>query len=154
MRLNLAMQGFLDRYGIDPMNPPPLDPALARLLEPGVVQVDGCWLLASRTNSSPATLRQFPDRTGYEAFINHLHVADVLEEGAEESAARVLSQAIAFARAIEALVAPHGAFEIVVGVDKESPSDCHVRFYRRRPGETWVAQDLEGYEGEGILVLE
>lgn len=153
MRLNLAMKRFLDHYGIDLDVPPQLDPALARILNPGVVQVDGCWLLASKVNSSPAAPGQFPDRTGYEAFINHLHIADVLEDGAEEPTARILSQTIAFARRIEALVAPHGPFEIVVGLDKESPSDCHVRFYLRRPGETWIAEDLEDYEGEGILVF-
>lgn len=155
MRLNLAMQRFLERCRIDPMDPPQLDAALARLLQPGIVQVEGSWLLASQVQSSQPTQHQhFPDRTGYEAFINHLHIADILEAGAEESTARILSQAVAFARGLEALVAPHGPFEIVVAIDKESPSDCNVRFYRRRPGETWIADDLEGYKEEGILVLD
>ena len=154
MQLNQGMQEILGRHGIDPVRPAPLEPPLAQLLRSGLVQEDGCWLLASQVETPRASQRDlFPDRTGYEAFINHLHISDVLEPGAGPTPGRILSQAIAWARELEALLAPRGDFEIVVAVDREAVEDCNVRFYRRRPGERWLDDDLESYAQEGLLVL-
>jgi hypothetical protein len=155
IRLNLAMEMFLKRFGIDPANPPPAERELIQLLHTGIAEVDGCWLLASQVKPSLTGQREhFPDRTGYEAFINHIHISDVLGPGVEESPARALSQAIALGREVEKLVARWGGFEIVIATDKDSPADCNVRFYRHRSGEVWIERDLELYHEEGILVIE
>jgi len=149
------MEEMLGRFRIDPEKPPPLAPELRRLLEPGILSLDGCWLLASQLPAgAPGMRAQFPDRTGYEAFVNHIHVADALGEGGERSPSFALGQAMAFGLALEALVAVHGSFQIVVAADMDSPADCNVRFYKLRSGEVWIEDDLEGYAHEGILVIE
>ncbi len=155
MRLNRAMKELLGQFRIDLKRPPPLAAALRRLLEPGILSLDGCWLLASQLPAGASGARdQFPDRTGYEAFVNHIHVADALGGAGESSPGVALGQAMALGLALEALVAAHGSFQIVVAADTDSPTDCSVRFYKRRSGEVWIEDDLEGYAHEGILVIE
>jgi len=155
MRLNRAMEELLRRFRIDPAGPPPLVIELQRLLEPGILSVNGSWLLASQAGTATsASLHQFPDRTGYEAFVNHIHVADALDGTGERPPGFAFRQAIALGRALERLVAAHGAFRIVVAADVDSPGDPNVRFYRSRSGEVWLEDDLESYTHEGILVLE
>lgn len=155
MRLNRAMEEMLGQFRIDPERPPPLAAELRRLLEPGIPSLDGCWLLASQLPAGASRARdQFPDRTGYEAFVNHIHVADALGRAGERSPGFALGQALALGLELEALLAAHGSFQIVVAADMDSPADCNVRFYKLRSGEIWIEDDLEGYTHEGILVIE
>jgi hypothetical protein len=155
MRLNRAMKELLGQFQIDPERAPPLAVELRRLLEPGILCLDGCWLLASQLSAGDSGAReQLPDRTGYEAFVNHIHVADAIGGAGDCSPRAALGQAVALGLAMEALVAAHGSFQIVVAVDMESPTDCNVRFYKLRSGEVWIEDDLEGYTHEGILVIE
>jgi len=154
MRLNHAMRELLGRFGIDPEQPPQLAVELRQLVEPGILEQDGCWLLASQIGVETAGQRQqFPDRTGYEAFVNHIHIEDVLDSRLSPSES-MLGQALALGHAMRALVAPRGAFKIVVATSIDAPRDCNVRLYKARPGEVWIRDDLEGYADDGILVLE
>jgi hypothetical protein len=155
MRLNRAMKELLGHFRIDPERPPPLAAKLRRLLEPGILSLDGCWLLASQLPAGTSGTRdQFPDRTGYEAFVNHIHITDALGEAGECSPWLALGQAMALGLELEALVAAHGSFQIVVAADMDLPADCNVRFYKLRSGEIWIEDDLEGYAHEGILVIQ
>ena len=154
MRTNRAMEELLRRFQLDPQRPPQLAVELRRLVAPGIVEQDGCWLLASQLKAGTAGQRQhFPDRTGYEAFVNHIHIEDELDS--ELCSAEVLlGQALALGHAMGGLAAAHGAFKIVVASNLDAPGDCNVRLFKARPGETWIRDDLEGYSHDGILVLE
>ena len=44
-----------------------------------------------------------------------------------------------------------GSFNVIVSYDGEG---CAVRFHKIRPAQHWLMNDLEDYEGEGILVFE
>lgn len=154
MRRNRAMDQLLMGHRLDPDRPPPLASDLERLLAPGVTNQEGCWLLASQLCQSTADRRQFPDQTGFEAFVNHVHVLDVLGAEAERDPERSLGQGLALGRALKVLLAGRGRFQIVVATSIEAPADCNVRFYRWRPGEVWIEDDLEGYTHEGILVID
>jgi len=154
MHTNQAMEELLRRFHLDPQRPPQLAVELRRLVEPGVVEQNGCWLLASQLEAGTAGQRQhFPDRTGYEAFVNHIHIEDELDS-ASYPAEALLGQALALGHAMGALAAAHGAFKIVVATSVDAPGDCNVRLFKVRPGETWIRDDLEGYSHDGILVLE
>jgi hypothetical protein len=154
MHSNHAMEELLRRFQLDPQRPPQLAAELRRLVEPGIVEQDGCWLLASQLKAGTAGQRQhFPDRTGYEAFVNHIHVEDELD-GASHPAKVLLGQALALGHAMGVLAAAHGAFKIVVATSVDAPGDCNVRLFKARLGETWLRNDLEGYSHDGILVLE
>lgn len=42
--------------------------------------------------------------------------------------------------------------QLVLAVGFHEIPSCTIRFYRRRAGEIWLTDDLEGYQTEAILV--
>ena len=46
---------------------------------------------------------------------------------------------------------PVGRFNVILSYDGEG---CAVRFHKIRAGQRWLAEDLEGYVDEGVLVFE
>src|SRR5262249_34008593 len=79
MQMNLAMKGLLDDLVSKP--PPSLPVALSAVINEGfVTQGAGSflrWLCEHRGNAIPP---MFPDETGYECFINHIHIDTHSEE--------------------------------------------------------------------------
>jgi hypothetical protein len=65
-----------------------------------------------------------------------------------------MRQGIAFALATESQLSstsPGKPFKVIVAATAHG---CGVRFHLMRPGEEWLASDLDGYKDEAILVLE
>lgn len=89
---------------------------------------------------------QFPDLTGFEAFINHIHLP---YNGSRQSLRSALNYCADLAAALNRLN-PGVTFRIILGVTDQ---ECTVRFHRVRDNEEWVSQNLEGYE-EAILVWD
>jgi len=117
-----------------------LSPELSRVLAGGFVEERGCVLLASEAHNSAWTrVADTHDETGYECFINHLHIESLQE--ALELARRL----------IEALAERFtGRFAVIVSFDGR---EATVRFHRLRAGQAWLSDNLEEYE-EGIAVLD
>jgi hypothetical protein len=95
----------------------------------------------------------FPDLTGYECFVNHVHIEDYLR-GAELGSNALLKQGILFAyKIIEEFSSsfPDKSFKVIVAINE---SGCALRFHLIRSGENWLSDDLEIYVQEAILVLE
>src|SRR5690348_2649160 len=54
-----------------------LDPELARIANGGIVHRDQCFLLADAAKGKTnVSINDMQDRTGYECFINHIHIDD------------------------------------------------------------------------------
>ena len=146
MKMNRAMAEYL-------RTAPKADslPAeLSELLDEGFVEQDRCLLFrrfAKRLATSSAS--DFPDKTGREAFVNHLHIDDYADvSGAPALAALGVSFAERLSAALSKL---NEQCVVIVSTDDVS---CSVRFHRRRDGEAWLADDLESYRDDGIAVLE
>ena len=106
---------------------------------------DGSVLLKNEYDRSDhVKLSHFPDRTGYEAFVNHVHFPF---DGERESLFRCLSYASAITRKLAPMEGRR--FQIVVSVG----DDCTVRFHEVRPGEIWLTEDFDLYTEEAILLL-
>jgi hypothetical protein len=77
----------------------------------------------------------------------------MLEPRLVDSAPLLLLTAGLFtARALSRELARYPArFNIIVSYDGES---CAVRFHKIRAGQRWLADDLEGYVDEAVLVVE
>jgi hypothetical protein len=93
----------------------------------------------------------FPDVTGFECFVNHIHVEDQLHY---DDPLALLRQGVAFGLAVWRQLRsafPSKPFKVIVAATAPS---CGVRFHLVRPGEEWLASDLDGYQEEAILVLE
>jgi hypothetical protein len=136
MKTNQNMRRFLGALQADRSA---LSPELSSVLSAGFVEDKGCVLLASATRDSAFDRAATQDETGYECFINHVHVEN-------------LGEALEFARRLNnALSATFAAdFVVIVSFDGRKAT---VRFHRLRAGQIWLNKDLEEYREEGIAVI-
>jgi hypothetical protein len=131
-----------------------LSSELLKLVEPGVTVIGGAVLLKELEKLAKSTKPDnFPDLTGYECFVNHVHIEDYLSD-AERGLNTLLKQGIALAnKIVEELSSsfPDKPFKAIVAANE---SGCSVRFHLIRNGENWLSDDLDKYGQEAILVLE
>ena len=136
-------------------DPKSLNRKLAELLDSGFTRADGCVLHAAQEKlRGNATLEDFPDRTGYECFVNHIHVEDYLDGSDIFGQVARLGQGIAFGYNLKEKLSSFSAnesFRVIVSSDESS---CSVRFHVIRNGEEWLSSDLDSYENEAILVID
>jgi hypothetical protein len=137
MKTNKNMRRFLRELQI---NPSVLSPELANVLSAGFVEEKDCVLLASQARSCALDRAATQDETGYECFINHVHVES-------------LGEALEFARRLKNALAASfaGNFVVIVSCDDRTAT---VRFHRLRAGQTWLSDNLEEYREEGIAVID
>ena len=133
-----------------------MDSGLLALLESGFAQANGAVLLKAQQNlAKGATPGNFPDLTGYECFVNHIHVEDYLRDTEPHlEPRRTLKHGFVFAhRLLENLSSsfPDKPFTVILAF---SESGCSVRFHSTRSGEEWLSDDLDRYDREALLVLE
>jgi hypothetical protein len=120
---------------------------MAQTEVPKLVEVDGSILMKTELDRATSVmLTDFPDRTGFEAFVNHVHFP--LDDD-RESLLKCLTYATNLQGELKAVAAGR-RFLIIVSVQN---AECVVRFHQVRPNESWVSKNLEGYEDEGILLL-
>jgi hypothetical protein len=126
---------------------------LLALLNGGFAEDEGCIFLSSLKKGAPVQRIDFPHRTAYECFVNHVHVEDYLENGGL-TPLEMLGRGIALARELkERLSRLHGKkhFRVIVAFDGSS---CTVRFHTIRPDEEWVDKHVNGYGKEAIAILD
>src|SRR5262245_41429613 len=74
----------------------PLAKELRSIVDAGFVTINGCFLLERATSVTNATINDFPEKTGYEGFMNRIHVdeyvTDDLENQSIEYASSVLKK--------------------------------------------------------------
>jgi hypothetical protein len=124
-----------------------LDDALRQPLFKGalnLVHVDGFTL--REAIPSHMNRQDFPDKTGLECFINHMHFpANTKQEmlevfGSVSTVSSTLEREVTYKK-----------FRIIAGFDG---SEATVRFHTVRPNEEWIDySNLESFQDEGILVI-
>jgi hypothetical protein len=131
-----------------------LSEKLSQLLAEGFTDLGGAIVFTAMSDiAENVKPENFPDLTGFECFVNHIHVEDQLDGPVLDQTA-LLRLGIAFALATERQLRstfPGKPFIVIVAATAHG---CGVRFHLVRPGEEWLASDLDGYEEEAILVLE
>jgi hypothetical protein len=145
MRMNARMSETLKKASI---TVPFAGPLLSDIgASPSLVVVDGSLLLREEYEKAKHVKPDdFSDRTGFECFVNHVHFP---YDGSRAS----LQSCLKFATALQKGLTEFGEgrrFLVIVSVSADS---CVVRFHQCRPNENWVADDLEGYSEEAILIL-
>ena len=128
-----------------------LDGRLVPLLARGLARIEDCVVLVSQENLAHAKLDDFTDETGYECFVNHVHVTDYIDT--PTNGLVLLEQGIALARKLAQALSDssmEGHFRIIISFDE---SECTVRFHKIRRGQNWLSADLEKYE-EAIGILD
>jgi len=134
-------------------DPKALPQKLLAVLNGGFVEEDQCVFLSLLKQGAPVKRPDFPDCTGYECFVNHIHVEDYLENGGLPPF-ELLGRGLALAYELKARLAKlHGTkhFRVIVAFDGSS---CTVRFHTVRPDEEWVDKNPSMYAEEAIAILE
>jgi hypothetical protein len=107
----------------------------------------GCVFLKREFKRSRVSQKHFPDKTGYECFVNHVHLDYT---GTRRSAMTCLAYGTKLGIGLTKF-APRQRFQILASFSTDSISGCTVRFHLIRPGENWASDDLEAYKQEAIL---
>ena len=142
--MNNKMSALMHRYGVTW----PLTEIVAVEKPPELEQVQDCVLLKGEYDRHRhVTVESCFDRTGYEAFLNHVHIPF---RETKESLIVCLSYATSLRRTLAPLSADR-RFRVIVGI---SDNDSSVRFHQIRPREDWISENLEGYKSEAILVFD
>ncbi|WP_431685546.1 hypothetical protein [Hahella sp. NBU794] len=140
MKLNKRMRALFDGLGEARINPPQtLDDIVAKRF----VETNDGVLLAyfakRRSNTSPG---YFPDKTGFECFVNSFHIDDYVDKD-------FLAYSLFVVSSLKADIERYN-LKTIVGIDDDGGT---VRFHVDRVGEEWLSDDIEGYS-EALLVLE
>ena len=114
---------------------------------------EDCVLLKNFERNKHVKVSELPDKTGFECFINHVHLPF---RSTKESLVSCLARAVSIERALIPL-AQNRRFRVIVGISEDNSSserNCTIRFHHIRLGEDWVADKLEGYKADAILVFD
>jgi hypothetical protein len=122
---------------------------LAQILGDGMRIIDDC-LVVGKSDAVPldSVRAAVMDKTGYECFVNHVHLKELGDSAA------VLGHAVAFCKRVSAQaasVAPNRSVRFIIS---KNGKDWTVHFHTLRPDESYVTDDLEGYAEEAVLVLD
>jgi len=144
MRMNSSMQQLLESMNIS-FRRALAEAAPERL--PALVTVQGCILFADQAEGCRhVSLSDFPDRTGFECFVNHFHVP---YDGTPAALQQLIVRIAGIRRALTEY-APDRKFLILMSI---AGGECTIRFHECRAGEAWLADNLDGYTEEAVAAI-
>jgi len=120
---------------------------LKNISDASFIKINDCVFLNSlyKVNTN-VSLQNFPDKTGYECFINSLHIDDYVSNG-------YLSQSCLFVKSVFERWRQFSGNEILQAIIAIGEFDAVVKFHLLRDGENLLNDDLEGYE-EAMLIVD
>ncbi len=142
LQMNRRMRQLLQRMNFSE----PLGAETGSTDKPGLVLANQFILLEAEFRRAKVAPEDFPDRTGYESFINHMHLP---YDGTRECFKSCLS----YVNALRNSLTEFGKGREFLMILSVSDDDCVVRFHERRANERWVSSDLEEYREEAVLVI-
>jgi hypothetical protein len=132
-----------------------LNPGLRTLVEAPFVRRAGGLLLEPLVAIAPSA-DNFQDRTGYEAFINKIHVDDFLGESSpldREGMRELIGQGVKAAFALSDRLQREGNYRIILSLDVDVPT-MTLRFFERRDGEPWGADEPDAFQFEEVMMID
>src|ERR1700730_404830 len=145
--MNDKMSALLQRAALSlPLVAPSIPGSL-----PTLELFDDCVLLKDQWEPNKhVTIESCFDKTGFECFINHVHLPF---DGTNENLNSCLEYAAELKEALTPLT-PGRQFRVIVALSEDNASGCTVRFHQIRSGENWIDDDLQGYKSEAISVFD
>ncbi|PPS23892.1 hypothetical protein BVY11_28730 [Pseudomonas amygdali pv. morsprunorum] len=122
-------------------------PALLEILTSGFIEVEGCYFLKALYEYCPnVALVEFPDSTGFECFVNSIHVDDYVESDWLVQALLFADESVRFWYALSKEI----KLTVIISSDEFG---AVVKLHSSRPGEAWLGPNLEGYQ-DPVLSFE
>lgn len=145
MRMNLNMANLLAMVNIDLSDEEQFREFEVRH---NLVDTNGSVLLEDeQVQQKHIDQEDYQDRTGYECFVNHVHLPCKQEREAVLSA---LGYIFGLKRSLEERF-PDRTLVIIASF---SDDEVSVRFHQYRDNERWLAGDLDEYKLEAILEIK
>ncbi|CAB3809172.1 hypothetical protein LMG28688_06932 [Paraburkholderia caffeinitolerans] len=116
-----------------------LAPSLSEIVRDGFEVRDGCSVLRALSKHANVPRARFTDCTGYECFVNSLHVEDYIAEMPFEQALLFVGEILNQWR----LEQPVSCLVAILVADELS---VVAKFHVKRHGEQWLGDDIERYE--------
>jgi hypothetical protein len=117
----------------------PLITSLKSIADAGFVEKDECYLFHSLARKlTNAKRANFQDCTGYECFVNSLHVEDYESD-------QPLAQAILLVDEVFGVWRASNPTLRLVAIISADELTVVTRFHVRRSGEQWLSDDIESY---------
>jgi hypothetical protein len=125
-----------------------LSDELKSVVEEGFLASDGCFLLARLLQHQiNVKLDDFPDRTGYECYINSIHIDDYVKVD-------FLGAGIGLLWGLFNWWECNFQSDVVLNaIISSEDMGVIIKFHVLRENESWVSENLEKYEDE-ILVID
>lgn len=143
MKANAGMMALLKLVNLET----PLAPALMEIAQKGFDSRDECYVLRALVAKSPNASRlRFPDCTGYECFVNSLHVEDY-------DATAPLAQAILLLKDVFATWQETVQAKVLIGIVSADEFSVVVKVHLWRSAEAWLSTNLDTYE-DAVMSFE
>lgn len=125
-----------------------LPQALVEIIDGGFIIQDDCVFLKSFLQKEMKFEEaHHHDKTGFECFVNHLHIDDFAKSDFFETGLKFL---FLLGKGLKKSFAKRN-FRLILSVDE---SDCNTRFHCIRANENWLTDDLDSYKEEGVFVID
>ncbi len=132
-----------------------LHPRLHELVRAPFVRRAGGLLLEPLVADATGP-ESFQDTTGYEAFVNKFHVDDLVDEAGTSDRDRLrilIQQGTKAAIELSERLKKEGSFRVLLSFDADLPT-MTLRFFARREGENWGADDPDAFPLEEVLLID
>ncbi len=132
-----------------------LQPRLRALVEAPLVRRAGSLVLEPLVAAASGS-EAFQDRTGYEAFVNKFHVDDFIDDAdgsGREQLSVLIHQGTKAAVELSRRLEREGRYRVLVSLDPDLPT-MTLRFFERRDGEPWGAEEPDAFQLEEVLMID
>lgn len=113
--------------------------SLKDIADNGFEFLEGCYILSGLLGATNATRLDFTDCTGYECFVNSLHIEDY-------DAALPFAQAILFVMRVFSVWNSGQRDTHMTAIVSADEFSVVTKFHAKRYGEQWLSDDIESYE--------
>jgi hypothetical protein len=116
-------------------------------VEDDLIEANGAVLLKNEyMQSKHIAVEDYQDKTGYECFINHVHIPC-------KNGKRALLSALGYIFGLRKSLEKQFPDRVFVIIASFSDGECTVRFHQFRNNEQWLTGDLEGYKLDAIFEI-
>jgi hypothetical protein len=120
--------------------------SLKNIADNGFYCLNGCYVFRGLPGGTNVKISNFPDNTGYECFMNSLHIEDCDTE-------------VPFAQAMLFVVATFESWNFfhsdltLMAIVSANDQSVVTKFHVRRLREQWLSEDIEDYD-DPVLTLD